>query len=194
MSGAPLNPSTISASGLTFRGIQLNYQTPYTQGYNLTGQYQLTQHDSVEAGYVGSQARHLEASTGENNVFEELPPGTPLTGYVSSPGATPQNFIPFPHWGAGSPTSVRPAIAAITRFRPNGRTAPPGDWTFWWVTPLLRLSATQAIRLATVVQGDIGLRASSRSRMIRDLPRSTLRTSLLAAEPMLFPLAGARSP
>jgi hypothetical protein len=103
MSGDPLTPSTISASGLTFRGIQLNYQTPYTQGYNLTVQYQLTQHDSLEAGYVGSQVRHLEASTSENDVFEELPPGTPYTGYVSSPGATPQNFIPFPHWGAGSP-------------------------------------------------------------------------------------------
>ena len=103
MTGDPLTPSTISASGLTFRGIQLNYQTPYTQGYNLAVQYQLTQHDSVEAAYVGSRVRHLEASTGENNVFEELPPGTPYTGYVSSPGAAPQNFIPFPHWGAGSP-------------------------------------------------------------------------------------------
>jgi hypothetical protein len=103
MSGDPLTPSTISASGLSFRGIQLNYQTPYTQGYNLAAQYQLTQHDSLEAAYVGSQVRHLEASTGENNVFEELPPGTPTSGYVSSPGATAQNFIPFPHWGAGSP-------------------------------------------------------------------------------------------
>ena len=103
MSGDPLIPSTISASGLTFRGIQLNYQTPYTQGYNLAVQYQITRHDSLEGAYVGSQVRHLEASTGENNVFEELPPGTPTSGYVSSPGATPQNFIPFPHWGAGSP-------------------------------------------------------------------------------------------
>lgn len=103
MSGAPLSPSTISASGLTLRGIQLNYQTPYTQGYNFTAQYELTRYDSIQAGYVGSQDRHLEASTGENDVFEELPPGTPLTNYVSSPGATPQNFIPFPHWSSGSP-------------------------------------------------------------------------------------------
>ncbi len=103
MSGAPLTPSTISASGLTLRGGQLNYQTPYTEGYNAAVQYELTRNDSLEAAYVGSQVRHLEAFTGENNVFEELPPGTPYTGYASSPGATPQNFIPFPDWGAGSP-------------------------------------------------------------------------------------------
>jgi hypothetical protein len=103
MSGAPLTPSTISASGLTLRGGQLHYQTPYTQGYNLAAQYQLTQHDSLEAAYVGSQVRHLEAFTSANNVFEELPPGTPYTGYVASPGAIPQNFIPFPDWNASSP-------------------------------------------------------------------------------------------
>lgn len=103
MSGDPLTPSTISASGLSLRGIQLNYQTPYTQGYNLAVQYQLTQHDALEASYVGSQARHLEASTSQNNVTKMLPVGTPYTGYVSSPGATPQNFIPFPDWSAGMP-------------------------------------------------------------------------------------------
>jgi Carboxypeptidase regulatory-like domain len=103
MSGIPLDPLQVSYSGLALRGIQLNYQTPYTQGYNAIVQYQFTQHDSVEAGYVGSQARHLEASSGQNNVTKLLPPGTPTTNYVSSPGATPQNFIPFPDFGTGMP-------------------------------------------------------------------------------------------
>jgi hypothetical protein len=92
MSGIPLDPSQVSYSGLTFRGIQLNYQTPYSMGYNATVQYQLTQRDSLSAGYVGSQDRHLEASEGENNVTKLLPPGTPTTAY-----------IPFPDFGAGSP-------------------------------------------------------------------------------------------
>jgi hypothetical protein len=92
MSGIPLDPSLVSYSGLTFRGIQLNYQTPYSQGYNLTVQYQLTPDDSIAAGYVGSQDRHLEASEGENNVTKLLPPGTPNTPY-----------IPFPDFGAGNP-------------------------------------------------------------------------------------------
>jgi Carboxypeptidase regulatory-like domain len=95
MSGIPLDTLSVSYSGLALRGITLNYQTPYTQGYNGTIQYQLTQHDSLEAGYVGSQARHLEASRGQNNVTQLLPPGTPLTGAA--------NYIPFPDFGAGMP-------------------------------------------------------------------------------------------
>jgi hypothetical protein len=95
MSGIPLDPLNVSYSGLALRGIQLNYQTPYTEGFNGTVQYQLTQHDSVEAGYVGSQARHLEASEGQNNVTQLLPPGTPTTGAT--------NYIPFPDFGAGMP-------------------------------------------------------------------------------------------
>lgn len=92
MSGIELDPSKVSYSGLTFRGIQLNYQTPYSQGFNITVQHQLTRRDSLSAGYVGSRDRHLEASEGENNVTELLPPGTPTTAY-----------IPFPDFGAGSP-------------------------------------------------------------------------------------------
>ena len=95
MSGIPLDPLNVSYSGLALRGIQLHYQTPYTEGFNGTLQYQLTQHDSVEAGYVGSQARHLEASEGQNNVTELLPPGTPTTGAT--------NYIPFPDFGTGMP-------------------------------------------------------------------------------------------
>ncbi len=92
MSSIELDPSKVSYSGLTFRGIQLHYQTPYSQGYNVTVQYQLTGSDSLAAGYVGSRDRHLEASQGENNVTKLLPPGTPTTAY-----------IPFPDFGAGSP-------------------------------------------------------------------------------------------
>jgi hypothetical protein len=92
MSGIPLDTSLVSYSGLQLRGIQLNYQTPYTEGYNLVVQYQLTQHDSLEAAYVGSQARHLEAGVGQNNVTELLPPGTPNTAYM-----------PFQDFGAGMP-------------------------------------------------------------------------------------------
>lgn len=96
MSGIPLDPADVSYSGLALRGIQLHYQTPYTQGYNVTVQYQLTQHDSVEAGYVGSEARHLEAGSGQNNVTELLPAGTPLTGGAG-------NYIPFPDFVSGMP-------------------------------------------------------------------------------------------
>jgi hypothetical protein len=92
MSGIELDPKNVSYSGLALRGISLNYQTPYTEGYNLVLQYQLGQHDSFEAAYVGSQARHLEASSGSNNVTQLLPPGTPNTAY-----------IPYKDFGAGMP-------------------------------------------------------------------------------------------
>lgn len=95
MSGLPFNTADVSYSGLALRGIQLHYQTPYTQGYNAAVQYQWTQHDSVEAAYVGSQARHLEASEGQNDVTELLPSGTPLTGAT--------NYLPFPDFGEGMP-------------------------------------------------------------------------------------------
>ena len=95
MSGIALNTLDVSYSGLALRGIQLHYQTPYTEGFNGTVQYQVTQHDSLEAAYVGSQARHLEASEGQNNVTELLPSGTPLTGAT--------NYIPFPDFGSGMP-------------------------------------------------------------------------------------------
>ncbi len=92
LTGIPLDSESVSYSGLALRGIQLHYQTPYTQGYNGTVQYQATPHDSLEAGYVGSQARHLEASIGQNNVTQLLPPGTPTT-----------DFLPFPDFSAGMP-------------------------------------------------------------------------------------------
>jgi hypothetical protein len=108
MSGIELDPSKVSYSGLTFRGIQLNYQTPYSQGFNLTTQYEVTQHDTISAGYVGSRDRHLEASQGENNVTKLLPPGTPLTSY-----------IPFPDFGAGSPYFATSGNSAYNSLQTN---------------------------------------------------------------------------
>lgn len=62
MSGIALDPATVSYSGLTFRGIQLDYKTPFTEGYNLFVQYQLTQNDSLEAGYVTLPAQNVSHS------------------------------------------------------------------------------------------------------------------------------------
>jgi hypothetical protein len=81
----------VNASGLNLRGIQFHYQTPYVQSYNLTLQYQLTQHDSIEAGYVASLSRHLETFVGSNLQSVLLPPGT-----------NPQNYVPFKDFARGS--------------------------------------------------------------------------------------------
>src|SRR5216684_3668762 len=57
----PLDPLKVNASGLSLRGIQFDYKTPYSMGANLTLQYQLTSSMSMQAGYVTSLARHLES-------------------------------------------------------------------------------------------------------------------------------------
>jgi hypothetical protein len=84
----PLSPLLVNASGLALRGIQFNYQTPYTMGANLTLQYQLTPSMSVQAGYVTSLARHLESFPNYNNPTSIAPAGTPE-----------KTIVPFPDFG-----------------------------------------------------------------------------------------------
>ncbi len=85
LNGISLTPSSVSGNGLQFRGVQLHYQTPYTEGFNLMLQYALTSQDSIQAGYVGSTGRHIEAFSGTNNPSQILPPGTPITPYLAFP-------------------------------------------------------------------------------------------------------------
>jgi hypothetical protein len=85
LQGISLTPTNVSGNGLQFRGVQLHYQTPYTEGFNLMLQYALTAQDSIQAGYVGSVGRHIEAFAGTNNVSQILPPGTPITPYIAFP-------------------------------------------------------------------------------------------------------------
>ncbi len=84
----PLDPTAVIANGLSLRGIQFDYKTPYTQGANLFVQYQVTPNQTVEIGYAGSMARHLETFPGMNRVSILLPPGTKRTPY-----------LPFPDFG-----------------------------------------------------------------------------------------------
>jgi hypothetical protein len=88
----PLSPSLVQAEGLAFRGIQLNYITPYMQMYNLTTQYELSTNDSLEIGYVASLGRHIESFPGTNNTPEVLPPGT-----------NPQLYVAYPDFARGEP-------------------------------------------------------------------------------------------
>ncbi|MGB7136908.1 MAG: TonB-dependent receptor, partial [Acidobacteriaceae bacterium] len=79
------DPTVSSGAGLNLYGRQENFQTPLVQTENLTAQYMITQHDSLQAGYVGTQGRHLD-NLGYNNGNTEILP----------PGANPQNYIPYP--------------------------------------------------------------------------------------------------
>ena len=110
----PLDPTAVLANGLGLRGIQFNYQTPYTMSGNFTLQYQLTPSMSVQAAYVTSLARHLEVFPNSNNPTAILPTNTQLTntaGPNGSPGSgatysPAQGGLPFPDFGQASSYAV----------------------------------------------------------------------------------------
>ncbi len=89
----PLAPTLVNASGLALRGIQFDYQTPYTMSGNFTLQYAVTPTLSVQAGYVTSLARHLEVFPNSNQPTEI----TPTNGTVT---------LPFPDFGEGSSYAI----------------------------------------------------------------------------------------
>src|SRR4029077_11482726 len=97
----PLDPTLVNASGLALRGIQFKYLTPYSMGENFTVQYQLTPSMSVQAGYVTSLARHLEAFPNSNNVTSIVPTVLP-TCVPDTCGASVNDYRPFPDFGSGA--------------------------------------------------------------------------------------------
>jgi len=97
----PLQTSLVNAEGLGLRGIQYNYKTPYTMGYNLTFQYEFNPSLTVTMGYVGNTARHLEVFPGADAVSQILPTGTCTVGANCSP-AQPVAYVPFIDFTSGS--------------------------------------------------------------------------------------------
>jgi hypothetical protein len=100
----PLDPLAVNASGLQLRGIQFNYQTPYSIGTNFTLQYEVTPSLSVQAGYVGTFGRHLEVFPNSNLPTALLPPNTTLTNGASGTGglSAAQGGLPFPDFAQGA--------------------------------------------------------------------------------------------
>src|SRR5580692_6140759 len=96
-----LTPLDVNASGLALRGIQFNYQTPYSMGGNLTLQYQLTPSLSLQAGYVTSLARHLESFPGSNE---------PTT--IAAESTPEKNLVPFPDFGFGASYAATAGMSA----------------------------------------------------------------------------------
>ena len=74
LGGADLqNPLNVAGNGVGLSGRQYNFQTPYTETFNLTVQDQFTSHDSIQLAYVGTVGRHLD-STGYTNAASALAP------------------------------------------------------------------------------------------------------------------------
>jgi hypothetical protein len=79
------DPSLVSIQNLYMYGKQYNYQTPRTESVNITVQDQFTRRDSIQAGYVGSFGRHLDAFGNFNSLSELLPVGSIAQNYVPMP-------------------------------------------------------------------------------------------------------------
>ena len=86
-----LSPLLVNGAGLSLRGIQYDYLTPYTLESNLTVQYQLTSSLSAQVAYVGTNARHLEVFPSLNNPTKLLPAN-----------GNAQTVVPFPDFGRGA--------------------------------------------------------------------------------------------
>jgi len=98
----PLDPSLVPGFGVGMTGLQTNFQTPYSQGWNLTFEYAFTPTLTLTMGYVGNTTHHLELFKGANNVSQILPPNTCLEA-PSCPGQNPNNisYVPFPDFSTG---------------------------------------------------------------------------------------------
>lgn len=94
----PINPSLVQAEGLSLQGLQTNYKTPYTVGYNMMVEYAFTPNLTLTVGYVGNEVRHLQVGVGSNQVSQILPPGT-STHATSAPGVG--LYLPFPDFSQG---------------------------------------------------------------------------------------------
>ncbi|HEV2352117.1 MAG TPA: TonB-dependent receptor [Terriglobia bacterium] len=90
----PLDPALIDASGIGLTGLQTNFQTPYTQGWNMTFEYAFTPSLTLTMGYVGNSSHHLEIFKGADHVTQILPPDAATCGAGAA--------IPFPDIGCGA--------------------------------------------------------------------------------------------
>ena len=95
------NPTVSTGQGLDLYGRQYKFQTPYVQTDNLTIQYLVTKHDSIQAGYVGTQGRHLD-NLGYNNANTAILP----------PGTNSQNYVPFPSFARNATYETTNAVSS----------------------------------------------------------------------------------
>jgi hypothetical protein len=94
------DPSTVTGSGLSLYGKQYDYKTPLVESANLAVQYQFTNHDSIQAGYVGSLGRNGDSYGRQNAANEILPNGTNQT-----------NYLPFPKFAANMQDVITTAVS-----------------------------------------------------------------------------------
>src|SRR3984885_12465657 len=95
LTAIPLTSAAAEPGGVGLIGEDFHNKTPYTQGYNLTTQYQLTANDTIQVGYVGNKVRHLGSYTNPNTPTEILPPGLNSLAYSPYPDFSGMTYTSF---------------------------------------------------------------------------------------------------
>lgn len=75
------DPSKVQISGLSLVGKEYKYLIPYVESTNLTLQYVFTDKDSIQAGFIESDGRHLDTLGQHNLISQILPVGTNSNNY-----------------------------------------------------------------------------------------------------------------
>lgn len=91
-SSIPLTPNAVAPGLVSFTGNDYHMKTPYTQGYNMTLQYELTANQTVSLGYVGNTVRHLGSYINENQPNVILPASF----------ANPLAYYPYPDFSTST--------------------------------------------------------------------------------------------
>jgi len=84
----PLTAEAAEPAGVSFTGEDFHMKMPYTMGYNLALQYQLTPNQTIQAAYVGNNVRHLGVYIPPNSPSQILPPGLNEFDYSPYPDFT----------------------------------------------------------------------------------------------------------
>jgi len=79
------------------RGSEANVRTPYSQQFNTTVEYGITNTMVASLGYVGSVSRHLQSFPNPNGQVALTPNG--FSGYTNTSGDKVNPFQPYPHFG-----------------------------------------------------------------------------------------------
>jgi len=79
------------------RGSEAKVRTPYSEQYNFTVEYGITNTMVASLGYVGSVARHLQTFPNPNGQVALTPNG--FSGYKNTSGDKVNPFQPYPHFG-----------------------------------------------------------------------------------------------
>jgi Carboxypeptidase regulatory-like domain/TonB dependent receptor len=95
LTAIPLTSAAAEPGGVQLIGEDYHNKTPYTQGYNLTTQYQLTANDTVQISYVGNTVRHLGVYENPNTPREILPLGLDSLAFSPYPAFSSAIYTSF---------------------------------------------------------------------------------------------------